>query len=102
TGPANWFEFHDQAPVVGTAVWPIAGGLFGSRDIEASMSSHQARLHHAGGAAPARSTFADANRDRDCHSKCRGLVWVTSKSPVFEGAAPPKPLRQEPNYAASR
>ena len=35
------------------------------RDIEASMSSHQARLYHAGGAAPARSTFADANRDRD-------------------------------------
>ena len=29
------------------------------------MSSHQARLYHAGGAAPARSTFADANRDRD-------------------------------------
>jgi hypothetical protein len=36
------------------------------RDIEASMSSHQARLYHAGGAAPARSTFADANRARDC------------------------------------
>jgi hypothetical protein len=29
------------------------------------MSSHQARLYHAGGTAPARSTFADANRDRD-------------------------------------
>jgi FOG: Transposase and inactivated derivatives len=35
------------------------------RDIEASMGSHQARLYHAGGVAPARSTFADANRDRD-------------------------------------
>jgi hypothetical protein len=35
------------------------------RDIEASMASHKARLYHAGGAAPPRSTFADANRDRD-------------------------------------
>ena len=35
------------------------------REIEASMASHQARLYHAGGAAPARSTFADANRQRD-------------------------------------
>ena len=40
-------------------------GAHSLRDIEASMSSHQARLYHAGGAAPARSTFADANRDRD-------------------------------------
>jgi predicted transposase YbfD/YdcC len=29
------------------------------------MSRHQARLYHAAGAAPARSTIADANRDRD-------------------------------------
>ncbi len=40
-------------------------GACSLRDIEASMSSHQARLYHAGGAAPARSTFADANRCRD-------------------------------------
>jgi hypothetical protein len=40
-------------------------GASSLRDIESSMSSHQARLYHAGGAAPARSTFADANRDRD-------------------------------------
>jgi Transposase DDE domain/Domain of unknown function (DUF4372) len=40
-------------------------GAHSLRDIEASMASHQARLYHAGGAAPARSTFADANRDRD-------------------------------------
>jgi hypothetical protein len=40
-------------------------GAHSLRDIHASMSSHQARLYHAGGAAPARSTFADANRDRD-------------------------------------
>jgi hypothetical protein len=41
-------------------------GATSLRDIEASMARHQARLYHAGGAAPARSTFADANRDRDC------------------------------------
>jgi Transposase DDE domain len=41
-------------------------GASSLRDIEASMSRHQARLYHAGGAAPARATFADANRDRDC------------------------------------
>jgi hypothetical protein len=40
-------------------------GAHSLRDIEASMGSHQARLYHAGGVAPARSTFADANRDRD-------------------------------------
>ena len=40
-------------------------GAHSLRDIEASMASHQARLYHAGGAAPARSTFADANRSRD-------------------------------------
>ncbi len=39
-------------------------GAYSLRDIEASMSSHQARLYHAGGLAPARSTFADANRSR--------------------------------------
>jgi hypothetical protein len=35
------------------------------RHIEASMKSHQGRLYHAGGVAPARSTFADANRSRN-------------------------------------
>ena len=35
------------------------------RDIEASMASRRARLYRAGGAAPARPTFADADRDRD-------------------------------------
>ena len=34
------------------------------REIEAAMSSHQARLYHFGGKVPTRSTFADANRDR--------------------------------------
>ena len=40
-------------------------GAYSLRDIQATMSSHQARLYHAGGVAPARSTFADANRDRN-------------------------------------
>src|SRR5260370_31988516 len=40
-------------------------GASSLREIEASMASHQGRLYHAGGAAPARSTFADANRQRD-------------------------------------
>jgi IS4 transposase len=35
------------------------------RAIETAMSSHQGRLYHVGGKAPARSTFADANRYRD-------------------------------------
>lgn len=34
------------------------------RAIETAMESHQARLYHLGGKAPARSTFADANRSR--------------------------------------
>ena len=40
-------------------------GACSLRDIEASMISHQGRLYHAGGVAPARSTFADANRSRN-------------------------------------
>jgi IS4 transposase len=35
------------------------------RAIEATMASHQARLYHVGAKAPARSTFADANRTRN-------------------------------------
>src|SRR5258705_1757244 len=34
-------------------------GACSLRDIEASMTSHQGRLYHVGGFAPARSTFAD-------------------------------------------
>jgi hypothetical protein len=34
------------------------------RAIETAMESQQARLYHLGGKAPARSTFADANRSR--------------------------------------
>lgn len=34
------------------------------RAIEASMTSHRARLYHLGGRVPSRSTFADANQHR--------------------------------------
>jgi hypothetical protein len=40
-------------------------GASSLREIEAVMSSHQKRLYHLGVEAPKRSTFADANRDRD-------------------------------------
>jgi hypothetical protein len=39
-------------------------GVPSLRAIEATMGSHQAPLHQLGGAVPARSTFADANRQR--------------------------------------
>jgi len=41
------------------------GGASSLREVASVMSSHQARLYHVGAKAPARSTFADANRNRD-------------------------------------
>ena len=40
-------------------------GASSLREIEATMASHQGRLYHSGAVAPKRSTFADANRNRD-------------------------------------
>jgi hypothetical protein len=40
-------------------------GAHSLRDIHTSMSSHRARLYHAGAVVPPRSTLADANRVRD-------------------------------------
>lgn len=40
-------------------------GACSLREIEATMASHQGRLYHSGAVAPKRSTFADANRNRD-------------------------------------
>ena len=40
-------------------------GAASLREIEAAMMSHQGRLYHCGAVAPKRSTFADANRNRD-------------------------------------
>lgn len=39
-------------------------GASSLREIEATLSSHQARLYHLGATAPARSTLADANAKR--------------------------------------
>ena len=41
------------------------GGCSSLREIGAVMTSHGPRLYHAGVKAPKRSTFADANRDRN-------------------------------------
>jgi hypothetical protein len=46
-------------------VFAQLSGASSLREIEAVMASHQGRLYHAGVVAPKRSTFADANRDRD-------------------------------------
>ena len=40
-------------------------GATSLREIESSLESHKARLYHVGGRVPCRSTFADANRQRD-------------------------------------
>ena len=40
-------------------------GAVSLREIESSLESHRARLYHVGGRVPCRSTFADANRQRD-------------------------------------
>lgn len=47
----------------------IYGQLAGAaslREIEAGLSSHQARLYHLGAVSPSRSTLADANAKRPC------------------------------------
>jgi hypothetical protein len=40
-------------------------GACSLREIGAAMASHQGRLYHCGAVAPKRSTFADANHNRD-------------------------------------
>jgi hypothetical protein len=56
------FKTRDQFICLLFAQLAGAGSL---REIEAVMGSHQKRLYHLGVEAPKRSTFADANRDRD-------------------------------------
>jgi hypothetical protein len=48
-----------------TLLFAQLSGAGSLREIEATMASHQGRLYHAGAVAPKRSTFADANRNRD-------------------------------------
>jgi len=50
-------------------------GASSLREVEAVMESHQGRLYPLGGAAPKRSTFADANRTRDPRVFC-GLFEI--------------------------
>jgi hypothetical protein len=47
-------------------------GASSLRDIVTSLESHQARLYHVGGTVPARSTLADANRQRS-HAVFAGI-----------------------------
>ena len=59
---ARGFKTRDQFI---SLLFAQLGGASSLREIEAVMSSHQARLYHLGAKAPKRSTFAAANRDRD-------------------------------------
>jgi hypothetical protein len=56
------------------------GGASSLREVEAVMSSHQARLYHAGAKAPKRSTLADANRNRDPRVFCKLFEHMLSAS----------------------
>lgn len=56
-------KFKSREQLIALLYGQLAGAS-SLRDIIAGLSSHQARLYHIGGKVPARSTFADANRDR--------------------------------------
>jgi hypothetical protein len=68
-------------------VFAQLGGASSLREVEAVMASHQARLYHVGAKAPKRSTFADANRNRDPR--------VFSKLFEHRLAASPRGLRRK-------
>ena len=57
-------SFTTKRQLLALSVWPIVGRQFAARH-RGFDESHQGRLYHAGGVAPARSTFADANRSRN-------------------------------------
>jgi Transposase DDE domain/Domain of unknown function (DUF4372) len=48
-----------------TLLFAQFAGAHSLRAIEATMASHASRLYHVGGVVPCRSTFSDANRNRD-------------------------------------
>jgi Domain of unknown function (DUF4372) len=56
------FTSRQHLPALLFAQLSGAGSL---REIETTMASHQGRLYHCGAVAPKRSTFADANRNRN-------------------------------------
>jgi Domain of unknown function (DUF4372) len=62
-GAALVRKFKSREQLIALLYGQLAGAN-SLRDIIAGLSSHQARLYHIGGKVPARSTFADANRDR--------------------------------------
>jgi hypothetical protein len=70
-----------------------AGSL---REIEATMTSHQGRLSHCGAVAPKRSTFADANRNRDFR------VFSGLFETMLAGASPRVPPQDVRRGAADR
>ena len=62
-------EFKTRDQFIALLFGQLGGGS-SLREIEAVMASYQARLYHVGAKAPKRSTFADANRDRDPRVFC--------------------------------
>jgi len=56
-------KFKSREQLIALLYGQLAGAT-SLRDIVAGLSRHQVRLYHIGGKVPARSTFADANRDR--------------------------------------
>ena len=56
-------KFTTRHQLIALLYGQIAGAC-SLRDVETTMASHKARLYHVGGRVPARSTFADANRNR--------------------------------------
>jgi hypothetical protein len=56
-------KFTTRHQLIALLYGQVAGAC-SLRDIESTMTSHQARLYHVGGQIPRRSTFADANRSR--------------------------------------
>jgi len=64
-GTDDWVRSFTTRNQFHVLLFAQLGGAASLRDVEAVMSSHQARLYHSGAKAPKRSTLADANRNRD-------------------------------------
>jgi Domain of unknown function (DUF4372) len=56
-------KFKSREQLIASLYGQLAGAA-SRRDVIAGLSRHQARLYPIGGKVPARSTFADATRDR--------------------------------------
>ena len=73
-----------RASILTALLFAQLSGAGSLREIEATMTSHQGRLYHCGAVAPKRSTFADANRNRDFQSFFR-LVRGERRPPASRG-----------------